>query len=587
VGAAREAGPTVAAMPSITGTARAGTELNAGTGSWSGTGTVSYAYQWFRCDGTGSGCSAISGATAAAYTLAAADVAETIGLTVTATDTSGSATSDASLVGPIAPGTATLASTVRPAVTGTATAGSTLAVSAGTWTTAPTTMTYAWKRCDTAGRACTAIAGATASTYVATAADLAHRLVVGVTATAGTATQAVLSLASSPIGTAAPSAIGRPTIAGTAKVGQRLTGAPPSGAAAGATLAYQWYRCDTTGAHCNSLHGATAKTYTTVSKDTGKTIGLTVRVTATATATPTYSSLLGPLAPAAAPGVTTVQPAVTGEPTQGQVLTAGSGTWAPTPTALHYAWQRCNANGRICTSIEGAASGAYTPVTADVGHALVALVTATFGSSTETAFSLATGPIQASVLANTVPPAVAGTLRVGQQLSGSLGTWTGAPPIAYHDQWYRCDAGGAHCSSVHGATARTYRLVAADSGHTIGLTVTATDSSGSKPGYASLVGPIGAAAATLVSTAQPKVTGTAILGQPLAVDAGTWSATPTATTDQWERCNANGRLCVPIAGATSSSYVVSAADAGHALLALVSAHAGTVVASAFSVRVSP
>ena len=78
------------------------------------------------------------------------------------------------------------------------------------------------------------------------------------------------------------------------------------------------------------------------------------------------------------------------------------------------------------------------------------------------------------------------------------------------------------------------------------------------------------------------MTGSAIQGQTLTVAAGSWSTTPASTTYAWQRCNANGRVCSPIAGATASSYAVTAADVGHALLVVVTAHAGAATASAFS-----
>ena len=47
----------------------------------------------------------------------------------------------------------------------------------------------------------------------------------------------------------------------------------------------------------------------------------------------------------AAPPTNTAAPAVTGTPKVGEVLTAQNGTWANTPTAFQYQWQRCNAAG--------------------------------------------------------------------------------------------------------------------------------------------------------------------------------------------------------------------------------------------------
>jgi hypothetical protein len=369
---------------------------------------------------------------------------------------------------------------------------------------------------------------------------------------------------------AGPSASTRPAITGTVRVGQRLTGTTPN------ATAYQWYRCDATGAHCSSVHGAVKATYTTVAKDVGHTVGLTVRVNGA----PAYASLVGPVAAASALA-STLQPALSGKAVQGQTLSVTPGTWTSSAASVSYAWERCNANGRICAPIVGATAATYVPVAADVGHAVAAVVTATASGKTQAAYSVASDSVVAPPpLAATTAPAVTGTVKVGQQLTGATGQWTGTAPITYAFQWYRCDAGGAHCSSVHGATKATYRIVKADAGKTIGFTVTATDATGAKqPAYASLAGPVAASSATLVSTVQPKV---AVQGQTLTADAGAWTATPASVTYAWERCNANGRICAPIAGATSASYTPTSADSGHELVVLVTAHAGSASASALS-----
>ena len=581
------AGPTSISVPVVTGTAQAGAQLRGGTGSWSGTGTLTYAFRWLRCDDAGNVCVPIARATGAVYTPVAADVGKTVALTVTARDDSGTATVAAGMVGPIAASSSPLASTARPVVSGATQVASTLAVSAGSWTTAPSSLAYAWLRCDTDGRSCLPIIGATAASYAVLSDDAGYSLVVRVEARAGRTTQAVLSVPTAPIGAGAATALGRPTISGAAEVGVKLTGNAPPGAPAAAAVTYQWYRCDATGAHCGSVHGATRSTYTTVVRDAGGTVALTATVTAGGATAAAYSSLLGPIAPRGAPGVSTTQPTVDGRAVQGRTLAASAGAWVPVPAAVHYAWQRCNANGRVCIAIDGATRATYVPARADIGHALAALVVASFGGTPETAFSVATAPVQAAVLTNTTPPVATGTLGVGSRLTASAGSWVGAPPITYRYQWYRCDSNGAKCSSVHGATAGTYRLVAADAGRTLGLTVTAAGSGGSKQAYASLVGPIAAAGATLLSTGQPRVSGAPIPGSTLSVDAGSWSTPPSETTYRWERCNANGRVCAPIRGATGSSYAVTPADVGHALLAIVSAHAGSDAAAAFSTASRP
>src|SRR5207247_1281475 len=69
-----------------------GQTLSASTGSWSGTTPMTYAYQWARCDSSGGSCAAVSGATASSYLLGASDVGYKMRLSVTATNSAGSAT---------------------------------------------------------------------------------------------------------------------------------------------------------------------------------------------------------------------------------------------------------------------------------------------------------------------------------------------------------------------------------------------------------------------------------------------------------------------------------------------------------------
>jgi hypothetical protein len=172
-----------------------------------------------------------------------------------------------------------------------------------------------------------------------------------------------------------------------------------------------------------------------------------------------------------------------------------------------------------------------------------------------------------------VPPSVTAVVRQGKQLTAVAGTWSGSGTIQYAYQWYRCDPAGAHCKSIHGATKSTYTQVAKDVASTLGLTVRATDSSGTTSAYANLVGPVAAASSPLFATAQPTISGTPSPGQTLQVNPGSWSQTPSAYGYRWQRCNANGRLCTPITAA-AAGYTVTAADSGHVLVAIVQATAG-------------
>jgi hypothetical protein len=75
--------------------------------------------------------------------------------------------------------------------------------------------------------------------------------------------------------------------------------------------------------------------------------------------------------------------------------------------------------------------------------------------------------------ASTAPPTIAGTPQQGQTLTASPGTWDNGPTPAY--QWQRCDAAGAACADVAGATAQTYVVPSTDVGATLRVNVTATN----------------------------------------------------------------------------------------------------------------
>jgi hypothetical protein len=182
--AARTAsGPTNTARPSIVGTAKQGETLTASNGTWSGSGTITYSYQWQRCDKNGQSCQNISSAKNNQYQLVKDDVGKTIAVAVTATDSNGSSTAYSSTVGPVAPTGDAPANTAAPQITGTPKVGQTLTVSTGTWTgSTPISYSYQWNSCDNQGNNCQNIANATAVTYVPVPADVGHKLVAAVKA---------------------------------------------------------------------------------------------------------------------------------------------------------------------------------------------------------------------------------------------------------------------------------------------------------------------------------------------------------------------------------------------------------------------
>jgi hypothetical protein len=79
---------------------------------------------------------------------------------------------------------------------------------------------------------------------------------------------------------------------------------------------------------------------------------------------------------------------------------------------------------------------------------------------------------------NTGTPAISGTLEGGSTVTADPGDWQGTPTITYTYQWQRCDAAGANCVDIAGATGQTYELTDADVGHTVRVVVVANNNAG-------------------------------------------------------------------------------------------------------------
>lgn len=80
----------------------------------------------------------------------------------------------------------------------------------------------------------------------------------------------------------------------------------------------------------------------------------------------------------------------------------------------------------------------------------------------------------------------------------------------------------------------------------------------------------------------PAITGTAAPGGTLSASPGTWNGSPVSVRYQWQRCDAAGGSCSDVAGATGTTYAVTAADNGHTVRVVVVASNPTGLASAAS-----
>lgn len=130
---ANSAPPVPVAPPGISGTTTVGSTLAASTGTWSGSVPMTYVYQWSRCNSSGGSCASLSGASGASYTLTPSDAGATFRVSVTATNSVGSATATS-------PPTAAVGSSTPTATTtsgGTTTASTTASTTTTTTTSSP------------------------------------------------------------------------------------------------------------------------------------------------------------------------------------------------------------------------------------------------------------------------------------------------------------------------------------------------------------------------------------------------------------------------------------------------------------------
>ena len=172
------------------------------------------------------------------------------------------------------------------------------------------------------------------------------------------------------------------------------------------------------------------------------------------------------------------------------------------------------------------------------------------------------------------PPTIVGAAQTGKTLAGVPGIWSGGKPVTFAYQWQRCDAAGAGCTPIVGATSETYLPVTDDVGHALLVTVTALGATGSasasSPPTVAVAG-AGSTVARPAATGAPAVTGTLQAGQTLTSTVGAWSGAPTGFAYQWRRCSGSGAACVAIVGAAASSYTLTPDDIGATISLVVTA----------------
>jgi hypothetical protein len=187
--------------------------------------------------------------------------------------------------------------------------------------------------------------------------------------------------------------------------------------------------------------------------------------------------------------------------------------------------------------------------------------------------------------ASTGIPILTGSPGVGKTLSTTDGSWSTFATFTY--QWLRCNALFTLCTSIPGATAASYTIVAADVGHVLAADVTATNAAGSATARSSGKGP--AEAKPPGPKHKPWIRGETRVGRFLFETGATWTRAPYVFKERWLRCSANGSTCVRITAAhlqcasgacmrvnagVQPVYKLTKRDVGHRLRVAVTASNG-------------
>ena len=276
--------PSNSKAPVIGGTPQQGdTLIVTNNGTWSNAPT-GYSYAWEDCsNSSGTGCSAIAGATSNLYTLQASDVGMYVNVTVTASNAGGSARATSETLGLVLP-------------------------------TAPRTPSrrHRWNR--SAGRyahrrhGCLEQRSHRLHLRVAGLQRPGHRLLgdrrcdvehlhpasvrrrqvrsVTVTASNSGGSTPVTSASLGPVLPPAPTISQTPTITGTAEEGDTLKVGNGTWNNSPTHYSYTWENCNSAGSNCAAITGATSSSYELSAADIGSTIVCVVTATGPGGSTP-------------------------------------------------------------------------------------------------------------------------------------------------------------------------------------------------------------------------------------------------------------------------------------------------------------
>ncbi len=384
------------------------------------------------------------------------------------------------------------------------------------------------------------ISGATSSSFTLTEAQVGKAITVSASYTdlLGTA-ESVLSSATVAVVNLNDAPTGSVAIAGTVTQGQILTASNSLADADGiGTVSYQWKAAGV------AISGGTSSSFTLTEAQVGKAITVAASYTdGHGTAESVLSSAT--IAVVNVNDAPTGSVAIAGAVTQGQILTA-SNSLADLDGmgAVSYQWKAAG------VAISGATSSSFTLTEAQVGKAITVAASYTDGHGTaESVLSSATVEVVNVNDVSTGSVAIAGTVTQGQILtaSNSLADLDGMGVVSY--QW---KAAGV---AISGATSSSFTLTEAQVGKAVTVAASYTDGHGTAESLLS------SATAAVVNVNDPgyvSYSGTLALGQTLTAFVSDADGLGTVSY-QWL---AGG---VAVNGATSSTFIMTAAQVGQAM----------------------
>jgi subtilisin family serine protease len=320
--------------------------------------------------------------------------------------------------------------TVLPVISGTAQQGQTLTVSNGSWSNSPTGFGYQWQRCTSS---CAAIGGATSSSYTAAAVDVGDTLKAIVTATNGGGSS---SAASNPTATIQPAAAAGSNVARSATLTASSENASTGQLAVKAADGF-------TDGCCSGVY---THEWATIWQQAGAWLNLAWAAPQTLSSVVLYDR----------PNLSDQVLAGTLSFSDGSQVSVAALNNDGSPLVVSFSaravsWMRFTVTQTSASSV-------------NIGLAEIE------------AWTSGSPPPPTPPPVDTVLPVISGTAQQGQTLTVSNGSWSNSP-TGFGYQWQRCVGGS--CSSVSGATAASYAVVAADVGDTLEVAVTATNGGGS------------------------------------------------------------------------------------------------------------